>query len=118
MTVPSNPDEPGKKYGGDRIRSDRETNLSREILDDLTVNLNLYSSYDSKPPVEGSILDYSIVFGIKYTFSRGPAQATAAIACGLIRIPDNKPSRRTDFTTWAAISSCTPKMPSGAILCS
>jgi hypothetical protein len=52
-----------------RIRTDGATNLSWEIINDFKLNLNLYTNYDSKPPVAGSsTFDYGSVIGFKYTF--------------------------------------------------
>ncbi len=52
-----------------RIRSDGEANLSWEIIKDLRLSIQLYDTYDSRPPVAGSAnFDYGIVFGVSYVF--------------------------------------------------
>jgi hypothetical protein len=53
----------------DRFRNDGETGISWEIWKNFNLTLTVNNNYDSKPPVEGSHnFDFSIVFGINYTF--------------------------------------------------
>lgn len=51
-----------------RLRSNLEVSLRRELITDLFVELSLYDSYDSEPPLEGEKNDYGIVTGLGYTF--------------------------------------------------
>ena len=52
-----------------RIRYDGDTYLSWEMIKDLSLTMNFYHSYDSKPVVIGAAtFDYGLVFGLKYTF--------------------------------------------------
>ena len=52
-----------------RVRYNGTTNFSWELINDFDLNINLYSSFDSKPPI-GSIskFDYGIVIGFSYKF--------------------------------------------------
>lgn len=53
----------------DRFRNDGATRVNWEIWRNFYLNLSVNNNYDSKPPVEGSHqFDFSIVFGINYTF--------------------------------------------------
>ncbi len=51
-----------------RVRADLEFALRRELISDLFVELSLYDSYDSRPPVDGTENDYGIVTSLGYTF--------------------------------------------------
>jgi hypothetical protein len=51
-----------------RVRVDLDVGLRREIITDFFVELSLYDSYDSEPPIEGEKNDYGIVTSIGYTF--------------------------------------------------
>lgn len=52
-----------------RFRNDGVTSVNWEIWRNFYLNLSVNNNYDSKPPVEGSHqFDFSIVFGINYTF--------------------------------------------------
>ena len=52
-----------------RFRNDGETSLSWEVFKDFDLTLTLNNNYDSKPPVEGGHkFDFSIVFGVGYSF--------------------------------------------------
>jgi hypothetical protein len=53
-----------------RIRNDGQSILSWEIIDDLKLQVSLYNSYDSDPPVTSNRkLDYGYVFGINFSFN-------------------------------------------------
>jgi putative salt-induced outer membrane protein YdiY len=51
-----------------RVRTDADISLSRELIEDLFVELSFYDSWDSKPPVEGEKNDYGIVTSLGYSF--------------------------------------------------
>lgn len=52
-----------------RFRNDGETSITWEVWRNFNLTLTANNNYDSKPPVEGSDkFDFSIVFGISYTF--------------------------------------------------
>lgn len=51
-----------------RVRINLDIGLRREIITDFFVELSLYDSYDSEPPIEGEKNDYGIVTSIGYTF--------------------------------------------------
>lgn len=52
-----------------RYRAEFNSTLSREIVDDLTLDLTLYGSYDSEPPDQNvSTNDYGIVTSLGYKF--------------------------------------------------
>jgi hypothetical protein len=52
-----------------RFRSDGETDLNWEIINDLNLNLGFYSNFDSKPPAAASKeFDFGITFGLSYSF--------------------------------------------------
>lgn len=52
-----------------RIRQDGELTLNWELIDDLSLNLKLYDSYDSQSPSTGeALLDYGVVSGLSYSF--------------------------------------------------
>lgn len=54
-----------------RIRHDGQIKLNWKLITDFSLNLTLYDNYDSQPPGENATtLDYGIVFGISYSFSR------------------------------------------------
>ena len=53
----------------DRFRNDGETSITWEVWRNFNLTLTANNNYDSKPPVEGSHnFDFSVVFGISYTF--------------------------------------------------
>jgi hypothetical protein len=53
----------------DRFRNDGITTISWEVVRNFYLNLTFNNNYDSKPPVEGGHnFDFSVVFGITYTF--------------------------------------------------
>jgi putative salt-induced outer membrane protein YdiY len=52
-----------------RYRSELNITLSRDIIEDLTLDLSYYNSYDSEPPdVTASKTDYGIVTSLGYKF--------------------------------------------------
>jgi hypothetical protein len=51
-----------------RWRSDLNVSLRQELITDLFVELEVYDSYDSKPPEEGTKNDYGVVTSLGYTF--------------------------------------------------
>jgi hypothetical protein len=52
-----------------RVRYDGEARVSWEMIKDLSLNLNFYHSYDSKPvSISATNFDYGIVLGLKYAF--------------------------------------------------
>jgi hypothetical protein len=52
-----------------RFRTDGETSLNWEIINDLDLNLGFYSNFDSKPPAAASKeFDFGITFGLSYSF--------------------------------------------------
>lgn len=51
-----------------RIRYSGTGSLRVELFDDFYFNLNPYTNYDSKPPVEGNKFDFGVTFGLSYTF--------------------------------------------------
>ena len=52
-----------------RVRYNGSTTFSLELIRDFYFNLNLYSSYDNRPPATSSHnTDYGIVFGLSYKF--------------------------------------------------
>jgi putative salt-induced outer membrane protein YdiY len=51
-----------------RWRSDFNIALRQEIITDLFVELEVYDSYDSKPPEDGTKNDYGVVTSLGYTF--------------------------------------------------
>ncbi len=52
-----------------RTRLEGETRLAWEIISDFNVNITFYNSYDSRPSVAANgTSDYSMVFGVGYTF--------------------------------------------------
>ncbi|AXY72665.1 DUF481 domain-containing protein [Paraflavitalea soli] len=54
-----------------RIRHDEQIKLTWKLITDFSLNLTLYDNYDSQPPGENATtVDYGIVFGISYSFSR------------------------------------------------
>jgi hypothetical protein len=54
-----------------RYRYDGNNTLAWEIIKDFSLSLNIYTSYDSKPPVATSpTTDYGIVFGLSYKFNQ------------------------------------------------
>lgn len=54
-----------------RIRHDGQIKLTWKVITDFSVTLTLYDNYDSKPPgVDAATLDYGIVFGLSYSFTK------------------------------------------------
>jgi hypothetical protein len=54
-----------------RIRHDGQIKLTWKLITDLSINITLYDNYDSQPPgTDASDLDYGVVFGLTYSFSR------------------------------------------------
>lgn len=51
-----------------RVRTNAEVALSRELIDDLFLELSFYETYDTDPPEEGEKSDYGIVTSLGYTF--------------------------------------------------
>lgn len=52
-----------------RFRYNGNTSVSWELIHNFSFTLNLYSSYDSKPPSgQGSKVDYGLVIGLSYKF--------------------------------------------------
>ena len=51
-----------------RVRWDGNTNFSWQLIRYFYLNINPYTNYDSKPPGDGSTVDYGIVVGISYKF--------------------------------------------------
>ncbi|KAB2817524.1 DUF481 domain-containing protein [Phaeocystidibacter marisrubri] len=52
-----------------RFRHDGEIQLAWEIVDDLSLTLTLYDSYDTQSPsTGGALLDYGTVTGLSYSF--------------------------------------------------
>jgi hypothetical protein len=52
-----------------RVRYDGDTRISWEMIRDLSLTMNLYHSYDSKPvTATANNFDFGVVFGLKYTF--------------------------------------------------
>jgi hypothetical protein len=52
-----------------RFRTDGQTSLNWEIINDLDLNLSFYSNFDSKPPAaESKEFDFGITFGLSYSF--------------------------------------------------
>jgi len=53
----------------DRFRNDGETSITWEVWRNFNLTLTANNNYDSKPPVEGNPkFDFSVVFGVSYTF--------------------------------------------------
>lgn len=50
-----------------RIRFSGTSSFRVELLDDFYFNVNPYTNYDSKPPVEGNKFDFGVTFGLSYT---------------------------------------------------
>ncbi|WP_276483831.1 DUF481 domain-containing protein [Paraflavitalea pollutisoli] len=54
-----------------RVRHDGQIKLTWKVITDFSVTLTLYDNYDSKPPgINAATLDYGIVFGLSYSFTR------------------------------------------------
>lgn len=54
-----------------RIRHDGQIKLTWKVITDFSITLTLYDNYDSKPPgVNAATLDYGIVFGLSYSFTK------------------------------------------------
>jgi hypothetical protein len=51
-----------------RWRGNLDLYVKRELIEDLFVELSLYDSYDSEPPIEGEKNDYGIVTSLGYPF--------------------------------------------------
>ncbi len=52
-----------------RFRYDGDTRLSWEMIRDLSLSMNFYHNYDSKPvAINANTFDYGLVLGLKYTF--------------------------------------------------
>jgi hypothetical protein len=51
-----------------RVRGNLDVSLRRELITDLFVELSVYDSYDSDPPIEGENNDYGVVTSLGYTF--------------------------------------------------
>jgi hypothetical protein len=59
---------PSLNVGG-RVRTDLDTNLSREIVKDFTVGTTVYYSYDSRPPTEDAKKhDIGVTLTVGWTF--------------------------------------------------
>ena len=50
-----------------RIRFSGTSSFRVELVDDFYFNVNPYTNYDSKPPVEGNKFDFGVTFGLSYT---------------------------------------------------
>jgi hypothetical protein len=52
-----------------RFRFEADARLKRELVKDFSVSLQVYESYDSRPPTEGAERnDYGVTFGLGWTF--------------------------------------------------
>lgn len=51
-----------------RVRTELDFALRRELIEDLFLELNLYGTYDNRPPDEGENTDYGIVTSVGYSF--------------------------------------------------
>jgi len=54
-----------------RFRQEGQLDITYKIITDFSINVQLYDNYDNQPPGTNSAkLDYGIVFGLQYKFSR------------------------------------------------
>lgn len=51
-----------------RVRTELDVGLSHELIEDLFIELSVYDTYDTEPPLEGEKNDYGIVTSLGYSF--------------------------------------------------